>query len=143
MKKIYTVPEHNIEQLVQLVVIDFSDYEIELDDQLFFLDNGLKYLQSGLQECTLMYRKNKLRLPSKKYMPCYEVAVRKFLGTVKINKVLVSTIESFTDEDAKKACFYSKEDMIRTLASIYNALLPSNEIVSVYFIETFFRADSS
>jgi len=138
MRKVYTIGE-NLDFLVQQAIIDFGNREIRLDERLYFPSDSMKYLESGIQDCSVMFMQGFLRLPSEKYLPCVTIGDERFLGKVGIREVLVAEAGSLEDKDAERFWFNGAKDMVNEFERIHRCRMGPSDTISVYSFGVFFR----
>jgi hypothetical protein len=131
MKKTYSFRQ-GIENMVQQVIFDFNDPKIELEEQINFLYRSMEYLRQGLQEHVILFKENYIRLPSSFLLPCIAVDENdKVMGNIIIKEVMVSTVNSLTDEDARSCYFENKKDLIKTMSEKYQHQLQPHDFLSI------------
>lgn len=133
MKKKYSL-EQSIDSIILRAITDFNSPQIELDEQLYFFD--AKYLKDDVQDYVIRFRKDCLMLPSGKVLPCVALDY-KFLGRVRIEEVLVSTIIDLADEDAQMCYFENKEDLLETFSRIHQHKFKPDDFISIYKLGAF------
>lgn len=139
MKKRYSL-DQGIERIAQQAIFDFNNSAVELDELLYFY--SVKHLKDENPDYVVRFKKGCLKLPSEPILSCVNPDY-KLLGNVKIEEVLVSTIDSLTDEDACSCYFESKEDLIETFSRIHQHQFASDDIISIYKLVNFFEVNNN